>query len=251
MRPLLTGLARAALFPGLVLTVLALTQWIQVPGVARYDVIFVVLLAIQIGLVVFKVETPREAATIFLFHALGVTLEGVKVNLHGGWSYPDPAVLKVWNIPLFSGFMYASIGSFLLGAAKQWQVRTEGFPKLPIAIAFTAAVYGNFIANVWLPDAKWPLVVIALVLFRKTALVGQIGARAFRVPYLGVFPILGVLLWLAENLGTAVGTWQYPRQAEGWTWVPPDKLLSWAVLTLVSGTLVVLLRDRAHVSAPQ
>lgn len=215
----------AALFPGFVLGALALSQHVAIAGIPRYDLLLLAMVGMQALLVATKIETPREAAWIAVFHAMGVALEIWKVS-HGGWAYPEPAFAKLLGVPLFSGFMYASIGSFVLSLSRHVEV------VLPRgSLLFAAACYLNFWTNVWIPDLKPALVLVAVVLFWRT--------RVGPVPLLLLFPVLGGAIWMAENWGTLFGSWEYPRQAGGWTWVPPDKLLSWTVLGAVAVLLVL------------
>ena len=53
-------------------------------------------------------ETKKEVGVICFFHLLGVSMEIFKVS-HGAWTYPDDGFSKVMGVPLYSGFMYASV----------------------------------------------------------------------------------------------------------------------------------------------
>lgn len=228
-----------AAFPLFLLGTLALTDVVRLEWIARYDLVLVLCVLFQVGMLALKIETPREFATIFAFHAMGVSLEIFKVN-HGGWAYPEEAWCKLAGVPMYSGFMYASVGSFLLAAFKRFEMRLVPSPPVPALAALVVLIYANFFTNTWLPDAKLPLLAVATWLLWRT----WIHTRGLSAPVLLLFPAMGGMLWLAECWGTAFGSWQYPRQAEGWTIVPPDKLLSWTTLTLVSFLLVVLVRER-------
>ena len=205
------------------LGLLAATRVLELPH--RYDLLLVGCVLVQVVLVLTKLETAREAGWIAIFHLMGVSLEIWKVN-HGGWAYPEPGFAKVLGVPLFTGFMYASIGSFVLSLSRRVRVDLPRGAGL-----WAAACYLNFWTNVWIPDLKPLLGLVAVVLFWRV--------RVGRIPLLLLFCVLGGAIWMAENWGTAFGSWEYPRQAEGWTWVPPDKLLSWTVLGAVATVLVL------------
>ena len=96
--------ALCSIFPICVLSLLLLSHVIRIPGLPRYDVLFVSCLVIQWLMVRYKLETVDEAKTIALFHLIGLALELFKVN-HGSWSYPEFAYLKIGGVPIFSGFM--------------------------------------------------------------------------------------------------------------------------------------------------
>ncbi len=228
-------------FPLFVLGALAVTSVVDTGILPRYDAVLVLCLMFQLSMLVFRMETPREFATIFLFHAMGTALEMFKVN-HGGWYYPEPAWFKVMGVPLYSGFMYASVGSFILAVWKQFNVQLDRFPTLIAVVPLVVATYINFFSNYWFWDMKPALLFIALALFFRTRISGTIGATriGIRLPF--VFLVLGPVVWCAENVGTWLGSWEYPRQAGGWVAVPPDKLLSWTVLVMVSFLVVALVR---------
>jgi hypothetical protein len=46
----------------------------------------------------------------------------------GSWAYPEPAWTKFGGVPLFSGFMYASVASFLIQVWHRLDLRMERWP---------------------------------------------------------------------------------------------------------------------------
>ena len=59
-----------------------------------------------------KMETKQEIYIICVFHLVGLAMEIFKVNM-GSWNYPDYSITKVFGVPLYSGFMYASVASYI------------------------------------------------------------------------------------------------------------------------------------------
>ena len=235
------GIGYCAAFPLFVLGSLALTSVLSFGSIPRYDAVLFLCLSFQIGMLVLRMETPREFATIFLFHAMGTALEMFKVN-HGGWYYPEPSWFKVMGVPLYSGFMYASVGSFILACWKRFDVHVNAFPPMVAVVPLVVATYANFFTNYWIWDMKPALLLLAIALFFHTRIIGNVGASTvpIRLPF--IFLSLGPVVWCAENVGTWLGSWEYPRQAGGWVAVPPDKLLSWTVLVMVSFLVVAMVR---------
>ena len=80
--------------------------------VARYDVLVIGALIIQGLMLAFKLESWEEARVIFLFHVAGTIMELFK-TYHGSWLYPEDSLLRIGAVPLFSGFMYAAVGSYI------------------------------------------------------------------------------------------------------------------------------------------
>ena len=106
--------ARAVIFAGSFVLLLFLSNYIPLGGIARYDFLFLVAVLIQIVLYFSKLETKDEVKVIFLFHIIGLVLELYKTSPGvGSWSYPEDGILKIATVPLYSGFMYAAIGSYI------------------------------------------------------------------------------------------------------------------------------------------
>ena len=66
----------------------------------------------------FRLETWREARVILIFHVVGTVMELFKTSA-GSWVYPEASLLHIGAVPLFSGFMYAAVGSYI---ARVWRI---------------------------------------------------------------------------------------------------------------------------------
>jgi uncharacterized membrane protein YoaT (DUF817 family) len=103
--------ARACLFAGLFFAAIFIVPRDGLLGIARYDVLLIIAIAIQAWMVWTKLETVDELKAITLFHILGFALEVFKTSSGiKSWVYPDFAYTKLFGVPLFSGFMYAAVG---------------------------------------------------------------------------------------------------------------------------------------------
>ena len=60
---------------------------------------------------------------------VGTLMELFKTS-HGSWIYPEHNLLRIGGVPLFSGFMYASIGSFIARIQRLLDIRFEAYPPL-------------------------------------------------------------------------------------------------------------------------
>jgi len=56
------------------------------------------------------------------------------------------------------------------------------------------------------------------------------------------FVLIGFFIWIAENIATFFGAWQYPDQQQQWTMVHISKISSWLLLVIVSFLIVALLK---------
>ena len=238
--------ASACLFGGLMVALLLATWRWYPPGaaLARYDFLTLAALAIQLALLLTRLETVEEAKVILLFHAVGTAMELFKTAT-GSWAYPEPSWLRLGGVPLFSGFMYGSIGSYIARAWRLFDFRFSRHPPLRATLALAAAIYLNFFADHYLPDARVLLFAALGWLFGPCRLHYRIRRRHRQMPLLLGFALVALFIWLAENLGTYSRAWLYPAQRHGWQWVAPDKLGSWLLLMIISYVMVSALHRPA------
>jgi uncharacterized membrane protein YoaT (DUF817 family) len=222
-------------------------------GIPRYDLLLIIALAIQAWMVRAKLETWDELKAITLFHVLGIGLEIFKTSgsIHS-WSYPDFAYTKVFGVPLFSGFMYAAVGSYIIQSWRLFDLRIRHHPPYWMAGLVAAAIYANFFTHHYIPDLRWYLAALALGLYARTTVVFRPLDRDRTMPLLVAFLLIGFFIWLAENISTFFGIWRYPNQVGAWTAVHVGKWSSWSLLVVMTFTIVANLKhikERVHVPA--
>ena len=246
-RTWLFGLAQArscvfavAIFVGLAASTL-IWKYVDMP-IARYDALLGYVLVVQVAMVALKLETGRELLVICCFHLLGLCLEIYK-NHVGSWSYPDPGVLKVLGVPVFSGFMYAAVGSYMCQAFRHLELRIDNLRWAP-QIIVAALVYANFYTNAFWPDVRVLLAIAILVATWGTWVHFSVGRERFRMPLTISFVLIGGFLWIAENIATAFGAWKYPYQRAAWQLVHVNKFGSWALLVTLSFVLVAVVKTK-------
>ena len=235
--------AWACLFGGAMLALLVGTHllWPSNAPVARYDFIVVAALLIQAAMLALKLESWEEARVIFLFHLVGTVMELFK-TAQGSWIYPEPSLLRIADVPLFSGFMYAAVGSYIARVQRLFDIRFRHYPPLWTTWVLAAAIYVNFFAHHWLPDVRLGLFILTAVLFGRGWFYFTPDRRRRSMPFLLGFFLVAAFIWLAENLGTLSRAWIYPDQVDGWSPVSPAKLGSWFLLMMISVVLVSLVR---------
>jgi uncharacterized membrane protein YoaT (DUF817 family) len=231
--------AAACVFAGSFLFLLAISGHVSIPGLARYDFLFLSAIAIQIVLIAVRLENWREVAVLSLFHLIGMGLELFKTSPSvRSWSYPEPAFFHLKTVPLYSGFMYASVASYIMQAWRVMQVRLTEFPPFPIAVGLSAAIYANFFTNHYMMDLRWPLAAAVLVLFRRTQVHFKVTTNERRMPLALSFLLIGFFIWVAENIA-----WVYPHQKQQWAIVGPTKISSWMLLVIISFIIVAALKE--------
>jgi uncharacterized membrane protein YoaT (DUF817 family) len=236
--------AASCVFAGSFLLLLVFSSHVRVPGLARYDFLFLSAIAIQIVLVVLRLENWREVAVLSLFHVLGMGLELFKTSPSvRSWSYPEHAFFHLKTVPLYSGFMYASVASYIMQAWRRFDLRLTGFPNFWMAVGVSVAIYANFFTNHYLPDIRWFLSAVVLALFWKTRVHFTVVRIERRMPLAVSFLLIGFFIWIAENIGTYFGAWVYPNQAQRWAIVGPAKISSWMLLVIISFIIVAALKE--------
>jgi uncharacterized membrane protein YoaT (DUF817 family) len=228
----------ACLFGGAMVTLIVGTYlWYPRGAVlGRYDFLFLAAVAIQIAMLAFRLETLEEAKVILLFHVVGTIMEVFKTGV-GSWLYPEPAFFRIAGVPLFSGFMYASIGSYIARCWRLFDFRFTHHPPLWSVHLLGAAIYANFYAHHYVVDIRYLLFAAALI-FGRTFIYYKVWRSYRRMPLLlGLF-LVALFVWIAENLGTVTKTWLYPHQMAGWSAVSLGKLGSWFLLLIISYALV-------------
>ncbi|MDF1779884.1 MAG: DUF817 domain-containing protein [Alcanivoracaceae bacterium] len=235
--------ARACLFAGLFFVVLFVIPREGILGVPRYDVLLLIALIIQGAMLYFGLETRDELKAICLFHIVGFCLELFKTSSAiGSWSYPDFAYTKVLGVPLFSGFMYAAVGSYIIQAWRILDLRVEHHPPYWMASLIAALIYLNFFTHHYIGDYRWYVGACALGLYARTTVVFRPLDRERRMPLLLAFLLIGFFIWLAENISTFFGVWAYPNQLGAWAAVHVGKWSSWSLLVIMTFTIVAGLK---------
>lgn len=249
---LLFGLkqAWACLFGGAMLVLLLATHLFYPQGapLARYDFLTICALAVQAGMLAFRFESWREARVILVFHLAGTAMELFK-TAQGSWIYPEAAVLRIGNVPLFSGFMYAAVGSYIARIWRIFHFRFVRYPPSWTGGLLAALIYVNFFAHHWLPDIRLGLFAATLALFWRTSIVFTVHRTDRSMPLLLGWGLVALFIWFAENIGTFSNAWLYPAQQAGWTMVSPANFGSWYLLMILSFVLVsTVQREGPHSS---
>ena len=242
----------ACLFGGLLLALLLATHLFYPAGAPlhRYDFLTLAAIAIQLALLALRLETLREASVILIFHVVGTAMELFKTSA-GSWTYPEQSLLHIGAVPLFSGFMYAAVGSYIARVWRIFDFRFTGYPPQRATWLLAGAIYVNFFAHHWVVDLRYPLFGATAGLFWRTRVHFTVWRTPRWMPLLVGFGLVALFIWFAENIATFANAWNYPDQQAGWQLVSPAKLGSWYLLMLVSFVLVALVqRVRRPDSAP-
>ena len=235
--------ARAAIFAGSFFVLLFVSNHIPLFGFARYDFLFIAAVGIQAILYFSKMETKDEVKVIFLFHIIGLVLELYKTSPSiGSWSYPEPAYFKIATVPLYSGFMYAAIGSYISQAWKIFKLELANYKHYLVSVFLCGLIYVNFFTNHYIYDIRLFLIAGVFIFFWKTKVYFTVTNIRRYMPLNLAFILIAFFIWVAENISTYLGAWKYPDQIHAWTVVSTQKITSWFLMVIISFILVAYLK---------
>jgi uncharacterized membrane protein YoaT (DUF817 family) len=241
----------ASLFGGLLLIAIITSKliWQDDWFLSRYDALFLFALTTQALFLYFKLESWDEAKVILIYHIVGTVMEVYKLNM-GSWDYPDQGVAEIMGVPLFSGFMYASIGSYMARVIRLFDMRFAPYPPFWVSITLALLIYANFFTEHFLPDIRVLLFIATLALYWRTRIWFYIGTTPRWMPLPVAAFLTAFFIWIAENIGTFTATWSYPDHGLR-DMVSFGKFGSWYLLLYVSFVLVTLVFRDALYREPQ
>jgi uncharacterized membrane protein YoaT (DUF817 family) len=156
----------------------------------------------------------------------------------GSWTYEAEGVLRIGAVPLFSGFMYAAVGSYMVRVYRLHELRFTRYPRVWLTTLVAAAIYVNFFSHHFIADLRWVLLALVVLLWGRTIMHFRVWRARLRAPLLAVFAGVALFIWIAENVATWGGAWLYPHQQGGWELVSPQKLIAWFLLMIISVVMV-------------
>lgn len=237
----------AALFGIVLLAAIIGTRLVWPPDwpLARYDALFLFALGVQAAFLRLGLESWAEARVILLFHLTGTVMEVFKLAM-GSWDYPEQGLFEIGGVPLFSGFMYAAVGSYMARVIRIFHMQFAPYPPFWATLVLAGLIYANFFAHHFLPDIRLALFAATILLFARTRIWFHVGRAPRWMPLPVAAGLTAFFLWVAENVGTRTQTWVYAGQ-NPLDWVGWGKFGSWYLLLYVSfATVTLVFRDVLH-----
>jgi uncharacterized membrane protein YoaT (DUF817 family) len=244
--------AWACLFAGVLLGFILLTK-LDYPAwmpIARYDFLLLVAVLTQFTLLALKFERIEEAKVILLFHDVATVMELFK-TAKGSWVYPDANVVRIAGVPLFSGFLYSAVGSYIARCWRLFDFRFSNYPGARWTWLLALLIYVNFFTHHYIFDARVALFAMTAAIYGRTMIHFTVDRVPRRMPLLLGFFLVSLFIWLAENIGSFSAVWLYPHQMRTWSPVTWGKLGSWFLLMIISFVLVSLVNRPRGLSARQ
>ncbi len=239
---------RASAFGAFLLSIFLLTEVVAVPFISRYDFIFLAAVLYQACALLFRFEKPKEFFVIIIFHILATLMELFKTNpAIGSWMYPavGSAVFALGTVPLFTGFLYSAIGSYISRAFVFLKLSYVNFPAYYHPWILAVLIYLNFFTHHFFYDIRYILFAYVFIVFFRTKVHFQVYLKKRSMPFLLTVFLTALFVWVAENVGTFTSIWLYPNQLEYWNPVSFSKTGSWFLLLILSFALVsIIYRDK-------
>ena len=231
--------ASACIFGGYLLALILITQfWYPASApIYRYDFLFLAAVGFQVLLLTLRLESLREAGVILVFHIVATVMEVFKTSV-GSWHYPGDFHIGIGNVPLFAGFMYSAVGSYI---ARVWRIFDFRFTRYPpewTTWILVVLIYINFFSCHYTIDIRNGLLVTSFVMFGRSTIQFRMDKVHRWMPLVIGWFLVALFIWFAENIGTFAGVWLYPNQNDEWRMVSPTKLVAWYLLMLLSFVLV-------------
>lgn len=242
--------AWACIFGGAMLALILATHfwWPDDALIARFDFLVLAAVAIQAALLLTGLETWEEARIIFVFHVVGTVMEIFKTSV-GSWTYQGEGILQIAGVPLFSGFMYAAVGSYLARVWRIFEFQFIRFPPLWAQGLLAVAIYINFFSHHYVTDVRNALFVIAFLMYGTCMVRFRPDLNYRSMPLAIGFGLVATFIWIAENIATFARAWTYPGQAAEWSMVSLNKLGAWYLLMIISFVLVAAVHSPLQRSA--
>lgn len=239
---------RASYFGAFLLSIFLLTEVVTVPFMGRYDFIFLAAIAFQACALLLRSESLREFSVILIFHILATCMELFKTHpAIGSWTYPGikGAVFVLGTVPLFTGFLYSAVGSYISRVFVFLKLSYEHFPAYFHLWILAALIYLNFFTHHFFYDIRYFLLAYIVLIFFKTRVYFEVSSKRRSMPFVLTALLTALFVWIAENIGTFTHVWLYPSQIQYWHLVSFNKIGSWFLLLVLSFALVsIIYRDK-------
>jgi len=233
--------ARSCIFAGSFFILLFTSQYFSFFGLHQYDFLFLATILIQLVLFLLKLETKDEIKVIFIFHLLGFGLELFKTSAFLQiWTYLDveSAIFKFQTVPLYSGFMYSAVASYMIQCWRILKLKLTDYPPKNWVRILGVLIYLNFFTNAFVYDIRYFLVLAIFIIFHKSKVHFVAYKKTRWMPLILAFFLIGFFIWLAENMSTFLGAWVYLHQTDNWKVVNFEIIISWFLMVIVSFILV-------------
>lgn len=211
-------------------------------SIYQYDFLFIAVVVFQLFLVLSKYESYQEVWIIMIFHFVAMIMEIFKTHPSiWSWSYPWDFFIGIYWVPLFAGFMYSAVGSYITRVWKIFEFRYSQYPKKIYTVMIALAIYINFFTHHFIFDVRYIIIIAILATFWRTKIYFKPNKKYYSMNLAFWFSLVALFIWFAENIATYMRIWIYPSQSQVWHMVGIEKITAWFLLMIISFVLVSFL----------
>ncbi len=204
---------KSSLFAILFFICFAFGKYITSFGLILGDFMFICVILIQTILIISKYESRTECKVILIYHLLGFGMEAFKTHpAIASRSYQYVGFFSLLWVPLYSGFMYSAIGSFLFQSIHRLKLKFINFPPFHYSIPIVILIYINFFSHHFVSDIRYFLFLLILGVAYKTYSYFEIDKEIYRMHSLLAIFLASLCIWIAENIATLLWARVYPNQ---------------------------------------
>ncbi|KKT20133.1 MAG: hypothetical protein UW02_C0001G0046 [Candidatus Nomurabacteria bacterium GW2011_GWB1_43_7] len=131
------------------------------------------------------------------------------------------------------------IGSYI---SQAWKIFKLFHGWICLSVFLCLLIYINFFTNHYIYDIRLFLIAAVFILFWKVTVYFTVTNIRRFMPLNLAFLLIAFFIWVAENISTYLGAWQYPSQIYGWAIVSTGKITSWFLMVIISFILVAYLK---------
>jgi len=232
-------LSRACLFAGIFFLCAIFGRYVTTFGINYADYMFLCVILTQIILLLTKIETIWEVKIILIYHIVWLVMELFKTN-PSIWSrqYSDLWFFSIMTVPLYSGFMYSAVWSFIFQARDLLKLRFINFPKFRFTIPIAVAIYINFFTHHFIYDFRYIIFFLIILVAYNIFAVIEIDSKDRKIHVLFGLLLTWFFIRIAENISTFIGIRKYPNQQFERELVSLQKIFSWFLLFIISFVIV-------------
>jgi uncharacterized membrane protein YoaT (DUF817 family) len=103
-------------------------------------------------------------------------------------------ISKFFEVPLYSGFMYASVASYLCQAWRRLKAELVKWPPFLVVVPLAAAIYLNFFTHHYWIDVRWYLSGLVMIGFWHSWVTYEVNGTRYRMPLALSFVHIGFFI---------------------------------------------------------
>ena len=164
--------AKAAIFGGFLLFLIIATHFYYPfhESFHVFDFLFLSAVFFQICLLLLKKESKKEFLIIIIFHILAMIMEIFKTSSAiGAWNYTgvNSSFFRIGNVPLFTGFMYSAVGSYIVRSFEYLKLEFKPWPSSKALGIISFFIYTNFFSHHYIFDFRYFILFFIFLLLLK------------------------------------------------------------------------------------